>query len=80
MTAASTKKFKALCESLEAERHDTFYLSGASKEIAKVVTKTLDVIPERFKRIYFHAGRYSSGARDKLATQSWLEYELSEEL
>jgi hypothetical protein len=77
---ASAKKYKALCEALEAERNDTFYLTGAPKETAKVVTETLTVMPEKFKRVYFHAGRYSSGARDKLATQSWLEYELSEDL
>jgi hypothetical protein len=77
---ASAKKYKALCEALEAERHDTFYLDGLSSKNVKTVTETLTVMPEKFKRVYFHAGRYSSGARDKLATQSWLEYELTEDL
>ncbi len=80
MSVASAKKFKALCESLELERNDRFYLDGPPKETAKVVTKPLEIIPERFKRIYVHAGRYSSGDRDKMATHAWLEYDISEDL
>jgi len=38
------------------------------------------VIPERFKRIYFHAGRFSAGDCDKLAIESWAEYEKLENL
>jgi hypothetical protein len=78
--SAATMNFKQLCEALEAERHDTFYLTGLSKQKTTVVTKTLHVMPERFKRVYFHAGRYSAGARDKMAIQAWLEYELAEDL
>jgi hypothetical protein len=46
----------------------------------KVVTKMLKVIPERFKRIYFHAGRYAAGDRDNLARDAWAEYERTENL
>ena len=80
MTAASTKKFKALCEALEAERNDLSYLGRTRQPKIRVVTKTLKVIPESFKSLYFHAGRYSSGARDSVATQAWWEFEMAEEL
>jgi hypothetical protein len=76
----STQTFKELCEVLEAERNDISYKRHFTKPEIKVITKTLKVIPERFKRIYFHAGRYSAGDRDSMAVEAWLEYELAEDI
>jgi hypothetical protein len=73
-------KFSDLVQRLEAERNDISYRSHFTKPEVKVVTKTLKVIPERFKRIYFHAGRYAAGDRDNLARDAWAEYERTENL
>jgi len=73
-------KFSDLVQKLEAERNDISYRKRITKPEVQVVTKTLKVIPERFKRIYFHAGRYSAGDRDNLATQAWSDYEELENL
>jgi len=73
-------QFSDLVQRLEAERNDISYRSHFTKPEVKVVTKTLKVIPERFKRIYFHAGRYAAGDRDNLARDAWAEYERTENL
>ena len=73
-------QFSDLSQKLEAERHDISYRKRITKPEVQVVTKTRKVIPERFKRIYFHAGRYAAGDRDNLATQAWSEYEELENL
>ena len=73
-------KFSDLVQRLEAERNDISYRSHFTKPEVKVVTKTLKVIPERFKRIYFHAGRYAAGDRDNWARDAWAEYERTENL
>ena len=73
-------KFSDLSQKLEAERNDISYRKRITKPEVQVVTKTRKVIPERFKRIYFHAGRYAAGDRDNLATQAWSEYEELENL
>ena len=73
-------QFSDLSQKLEAERNDISYRKRITKPEVKVITKTLKVIPERFKRIYFHAGRYAAGDRDNLATQAWSEYEKLENL
>ena len=73
-------KFSDLVQRLEAERNDISYRKRVTKPEVQVVTKTLKVIPERFKRVYFHAGRYAAGDQDKLATQAWSEYEKLENL
>ena len=73
-------KFSDLSQKLEAERHDISYRKRITKPEVQVVTKTRKVIPERFKRIYFHAGRYAAGDRDNLAIQAWSEYEELENL
>jgi len=70
----TTQTFKELCEVLEAERNDISYKRHFTKPEIKVITKTLKVIPEHLKRIYFHSGRYSAGDRDSLAVQAWAEY------
>ena len=73
-------QFSDLVQKLEAERNDVSYRKRITKPEVQVITKTLKVIPERFKRIYFHAGRYAAGDRDNLATQAWSEYEELENL
>lgn len=73
-------QFSDLVQRLEAERNDISYRKRITKPEVKVVTKMLKVIPERFKRIYFHAGRYAAGDRDNLARDAWAEYERTENL
>ena len=73
-------QFSDLVQRLEAERNDISYRKRITKPEVQVVTKTRKVIPERFKRIYFHAGRYAAGDRDNLAAQAWAEYERTENL
>ena len=73
-------KFSDLVQRLEAERNDISYRKRITKPEVKVITKTLKVIPERFKKIYFHAGRYAAGDRDKLASEAWSEYEKQEDV
>jgi len=72
--------FSELTKSLEAERLDISYRKQLAPPQVQIVTKTLKVIPERFKKIYFHAGRYSAGDRDSLAIEAWAEYERIENL
>jgi len=73
-------QFSDLVQKLEAERNDISYRMRITKPEVQVVTKTRKVIPERFKRIYFHAGRYAAGDRDNLAKDAWSEYEKLENL
>jgi len=73
-------EFSDLSQKLEAERNNISYRSHFTKPEVKIITKTLKVIPERFKRIYFHAGRYAAGDRDNLARDAWAEYERTENL
>jgi len=72
--------FSELSKSLEAERIDITYRKQLAPPKVHVVTKTLKVIPERFKKIYFHAGRYAAGDRDSLAIEAWAAYEREEDL
>jgi hypothetical protein len=72
--------FSELSKSLEAERIDISYRKQLSAPQVQLVTKTLKVIPERFKKIYFHAGRYAAGDRDSLAVEAWTAYEDEENL
>jgi hypothetical protein len=72
--------FSELSKSLEAERIDISYRKQLAPAPVQVVTKTLKVIPERFKKIYFHAGRYAAGDRDSLAIEAWTAYEDEENL
>ena len=73
-------KFSDLVQRLEAERNDISYRKHFTKPEVQVITKTVKVVPERFKKLYFHAGRYAAGDRDNLATQAWSEYEELENL
>jgi hypothetical protein len=73
-------KFSDLVQRLEAERIDISYRKQLAPPQVQVVTKTLKVIPERFKKIYFHAGRHAAGDRDSLAIEAWTTYEQEEDL
>jgi hypothetical protein len=59
---------------LEAERIDISYRNPIPKAIVKIETKVVKTFPERLKKIYFHAGRYAAGDRDRMAEQAWAEY------
>ena len=67
--------FEELCKSLEAERLDISYRKRLPEPMVKVVVKEVKRVPERLKRIYFHAGRYSAGDRDTLALEANAEFE-----
>jgi hypothetical protein len=66
---------KEFWQRLEAERHDISYRNPIPKPLVKVVVKEVKKVPERIKKIYFHAGRYAAGERDRLATQAHAEFE-----
>lgn len=75
-----TKKlsdFEELVKRLEVERNDISYRKPLAKpqEVIKVIEKVVDIVPERLKKIYFHAGRYSAGDRDSLAIEAFVEFE-----
>ena len=72
--------FEAFIQRLEAERNDITYRNPIPKPIVKVETKVVKVFPEHQKKIYFHAGRYAAGDRDKLAQQAWLDYSKAEDI
>ena len=72
--------FSDLHKALEAERNDISYRKPFAQAEVHVVTKTVKVIPEKIKKLYFHAGRHASGDRDSLAIQAWHEYEKVENL
>ena len=72
--------FSELSKSLEAERIDISYRKQIATPQVHIITKTLEVVPERFKKIYFHAGRYAAGDRDSLALEAWAAYEDEENL
>lgn len=65
---------------LEAERIDISYRNPIPKPIVKIETKVVKTFPERLKKIYFHAGRYAAGDRDRMAEQAWHEYANAEGL
>ena len=65
---------------LEAELIDISYRNPIPKPIVKIETKVVKTFPERLKKIYFHAGRYAAGDRDRMAEQAWVEYASAEGL
>jgi len=67
--------FEEFWQRLEAERNDISYRNPITKPLVKVVVKEVKKVPERLKSIYFHAGRYAAGDRDRLATQANAEFE-----
>jgi predicted solute-binding protein len=52
---------------LEAERYDISYRKAVRAPEIQYKIKTLTKVPERLKKVYFHAGRYSAGDRDQTA-------------
>lgn len=70
--------FEDLVARLEAERVDISYRNPIPKPIVKVETKIVKAFPERLKKIYFHAGRYAAGDRDRMAIQAWADYAKTE--
>ena len=70
-------------QKLEAERWDISYRKRKPKALEPQVNKNKAaelVINEKLKSMFFHAGRYSAGDRDKKATKAWQSYETYEGL
>lgn len=63
---------------LEAERHSISYRKQVTEPEPVIRIKTVTKVPERLKKIYFHAGRYSAGDRDDLAKASYYKMEAIE--
>lgn len=72
--------FENLVERLEAERVDISYRNPIPKPLVKIETKVVKTFPEHLKKVYFHAGRYAAGDRDRLAEQAWADYAKKEQL
>jgi hypothetical protein len=68
-----------LIKRLEAERNDISYRKRLPEPQVQVIVKEVKRVPERIKKIYFHAGRYSAGDRDALATEANAEFEKLEQ-
>jgi len=67
--------FDELMKRLEAERNDITYRKPLAEPQVQVVVKEVKRVPERTKKIYFHAGRYAAGDRDTLAVEANAEFE-----
>ena len=69
-------EFQKLCERLEAERNDISYRQPAQAQIVyvdRVIRKTNKLTTterEKENAIYYNAGRYQEGARDKTALKA----------
>lgn len=64
-----------LIKRLEAERHDISYRKQPAATQPQVVVKEVKRVPERLKKIYFHAGRFSAGDRDTLAVEAKAQFD-----
>lgn len=71
--------FEDLVKSLEAERYDISYRKPLAEPQVHVVVKEVKRVPERLKKIYFHAGRFAAGDRDTLAVEANAEFEKLEQ-
>lgn len=71
--------FEQLVKSLEAERYDISYRKPLAEPQVHVVVKEVKRVPERLKKIYFHAGRYAAGDRDTLAVEANSQFEKLEQ-
>ena len=69
------RSFDELIERLEAERNDISYRKSLAEPQVQVVVKELKKVPERLKKVYFHAGRYAAGDRDTLAVEANSQFE-----
>ena len=67
--------FDALVKALEAERNDISYRKPLAEPQVHVVVKEVKRVPERLKKVYFHAGRFAAGDRDTLAVEANAEFE-----
>ena len=67
--------YSELWRMLEAERNDISYRKRLAPPEEKIVVKEIKKIPERLKKVYFHAGRFAAGDRDTLATEANAEFE-----
>lgn len=67
--------FSELWQVLEAERNDISYRKPLAQPEEKVVVKVVKKVPERLKKIYYHAGRYAAGDRDTLAVEAFEQFE-----
>ncbi len=67
-----------LLKRLEAERLDISYRTTNPSPMVKVVEKVVKKVPEAAKSLYFHAGRYAAGDRDKTAVKAWQKYQAEE--
>jgi hypothetical protein len=68
-----------LIKRLEAERNDISYRKRLPEPQVQVIVKEVKKVPERLKKIYFHAGRYSAGDRDTLAIEANEKFEKLEQ-
>jgi len=74
---------KTQLQKLEQERWDISYRNRKPQRPEPQVNKNKAVevlINEKYKAMFFHAGRYSAGDRDKKATEAWQSYEKYEGL
>lgn len=70
-------------EKLEQERWDISYRRRKPKVVEPQINKNKaaeQVINEKLKSMFFHAGRYSAGATDTRAEEAWESYEIYEGL
>ena len=70
--------YEELLRRLESERLDISYRNPTPKPLVKVVEKVVKKVPEATKSLYFHAGRYAAGDRDKTALKAWQKYQAAE--
>ena len=74
---------KRQLEALERERYDISYRNIKPKKkliIDKVNPTQVEALSERYKQMFFHAGRYAAGARDTKATKEYASYLAFEDL
>ena len=68
---------KRQLEALERERYDISYRKLTPKKkliIDKVNPTQVEALSEKYKQMFFHAGRYAAGARDTKAKREYASY------
>jgi len=68
---------KKQLEALERERYDISYKKLTPKKkliIDRIEPTKVEALSERYKQMFFHAGRYAAGARDKPAVKHYADY------
>ena len=74
---------KRQLEALERERYDISYRKVKPKKkliIDSVEPTKIEALSERYKQMFFHAGRYAAGARDQKAIREYAAYMAFEDL